>query len=129
MSVRISKEAAKAMGFVVPAKKGIPKKATVVPDVVWQAYGLEVPAKEFRFHSARMWRFDWAWPFSKVALECDGGVFVAGGHNRGRDIIGDHEKCNEAVLLGWRLFRCTPAEIKSGAIFKILRQAMGLGEV
>ena len=40
--------------------------------------------KEFSFHPERRWRFDYAWPALKVALEIHGGVFTNGRHTRGK---------------------------------------------
>lgn len=125
-NVRISKDHAKAMGLVVPkaAKKGMPKKEYVIN---WQAWGLPEPRKELQF-CERKWRFDFAWHLGdiKIALEIDGGVWNQGRHLRGSGFIKDQQKRNHATLLGWRVFNCVPADIKSGSIFKILRQAMGL---
>ena len=41
-------------------------------DLVW-------PEREFRF-CERRWRFDFAWPSHKVAVEIDGGIFIHGRH-------------------------------------------------
>jgi very-short-patch-repair endonuclease len=63
---------------------------------------------EHRFHPVRKWRFDYAWPDSKVAMEVDGAIFGGkSGHNTGVGIARDAEKSNAAVELGWRLIRLT----------------------
>ncbi len=36
--------------------------------------GLPKPAREYRFHRERRWRFDFAWPDYKVAVEVEGGI-------------------------------------------------------
>ena len=41
------------------------------------------PELEYRFHPFRKWRFDFAWPEQKVAVEMEGGVFIGGAHTRG----------------------------------------------
>jgi hypothetical protein len=133
--IRLSKEQTKAyaemLGIDVPKGKKL-AKSTHIADATWQTYGIPIPEREYRF-CERRWRLDFAWTWfkpgvglEKMALEIDGGLFIRGAHSRGKDIIGDHEKANAAVLKGWRLFRCSPAAIKDGSIFKILRQAMGL---
>jgi very-short-patch-repair endonuclease len=62
----------------------------------------------------RRWRFDFAWPDRKVALEVEGGVWISGRHTRAAGYINDTEKYNEAVLLGWRVLRVTRPHIDSG---------------
>lgn len=60
---------------------------------------------EYRFHPTRKWRFDYADPENKIAVEIDGGAFIQGRHTRGLGFIKDQDKCNAAVVLGWRVFR------------------------
>ena len=72
------------------------------------APGAEDPESEYRFHPQRRWRFDWAWPAQKVAVEYEGGIFGRrGAHGSVSGIMRDIEKYNAATLLGWRVFRCT----------------------
>ncbi len=100
------------------------------------AHGLPEPMRELRFHIARRWRFDFAWLLKewqtsgpiKVALEIDGGVWGGGRHTRGKGFIADQEKLNEAALNGWLVLRCTPADVKNGAVFTLLKRAMRSGE-
>ena len=67
--------------------------------------GADLPAgeREYRFHPSRRWRFDWAWPAAKLAVEIDGGQWVrrGGRHNSDKD----REKLNAAAVLGWRVLR------------------------
>lgn len=63
---------------------------------------------EFRFAPPRRWRFDFAWPQHKIALEVEGGVWTKGRHTRGAGFMADIEKYNEAACLGWRVVRTTP---------------------
>lgn len=95
------------------------------------------PEREFRFHPERRWRFDFAWPDVKVAVEIDGGGYgfrcrtcrgtgkasgkfgpatcrtcggtgrMVGGHNTATGSTNDAEKGNAAVVLGWRVLRFT----------------------
>ena len=58
---------------------------------------------EYRFAPPRRWRFDYAWPPEKVALEFDGGQWVAQGGRHNRD--SDREKLLEAAALGWIVLR------------------------
>lgn len=49
-----------------------------------------------------------------VAIEQDGGVWTRGRHSRGAGQIADMEKLNEAALLGWRVGRFTPQQVRKG---------------
>lgn len=59
--------------------------------------------REYRFHPKRRWRFDYAIPSHKIAIEIEGGVWTYGRHNRARGYLADMEKYNEATRLGWQL--------------------------
>ncbi len=76
--------------------------------------GLPVPMREFRFHPGRRWRFDFAWPRRKIAVEVDGGIYCRGRHVRGAGFERDAEKRNAAVMGGWRVLHFTPRQVKSG---------------
>src|SRR4051812_34601316 len=72
-----------------------------------QAAGLPTPTREYRFAPPRRWRFDFAFIPERLAVECDGGTWIAGRHSRGKGVEADCEKQNAAVLLGWRVLRFT----------------------
>jgi hypothetical protein len=80
---------------------------------ICRALQLPVPLAEYRFAPPRRWRFDWAWPEQRVALEIEGGVFVRGRHSRGAGMVADMEKYNEAACRGWRVVRYTPQHLSS----------------
>ena len=88
---------------------------------------LPEPAREYRFHPVRKWRFDLAWPELRVALEVDGGVYVSGAHNRGPHVESDCEKFSEAAALGWRVLRVTPRHVRDGRALVWLRGALEYG--
>lgn len=90
----------------------------------WEMFGLPVPEAEYRFHPVRRWRFDYAWPDCLVALEVEGGAFTGGRHTRGAGYVKDLEKYSEAAALGWRVVRCTPKQLQTGAICDVLLRAM-----
>ena len=76
---------------------------------------LPEPLREVRFHPARRWRFDFAWPAYRVAVEVDGGIFSKGkkrlNHASGPGIQADHEKRNAAAELGWRVLVFTSTDL------------------
>jgi very-short-patch-repair endonuclease len=74
--------------------------------------GLPSPAREYRFHPRRRWRFDFAWPRHKIAVEVDGGIYNRGRHVRGSGFERDAEKRNAAVMAGWRVLHFTPRHVR-----------------
>lgn len=80
--------------------------------------------KEYKFHSKRRWRFDYALPDHKIALEVEGGVYTQGRHVRPQGFLGDMEKYNTATLMGWRVFRTTPDDLVRMATINMLRDAI-----
>lgn len=84
--------------------------------------------KEFRFHPIRKWRFDYALPDHRLAIEVEGGVWSGGRHIRPRGFLGDMEKYNAASALGWRVLRVTPDTLHSSATLELIRQAIAAGD-
>ncbi len=68
------------------------------------AKDLPEPERQYRF-CTRMWRFDYAWPDSRVAVEIQGGSFVKGAHNRGASQAKDFDKLNRAAGHGWTVLQ------------------------
>ena len=63
---------------------------------------------EYKFHATRKWRFDWAEPDLKLAVEVEGVTHFGKGigrHQSATGIEGDMEKYNAAALLGWTVLR------------------------
>lgn len=83
-----------------------------------------VPVKEHRFHPTRMWRFDYAFPEYKVALEVEGGVYTQGRHTRPRGFLGDVDKYNAAAVSGWCVLRTTPSELCRMKTIELLKKAI-----
>ena len=87
-------------------------------------FGLPKHEREYRFCPDRKYRFDFAFPDYKVAVECDGGVWVAHGGRHGGD--GDREKLNLAAAMGWRVLRFSLAMLRqdpAGCVAQV-REAM-----
>ena len=81
-------------------------------------FGPERVVTEYRFHPVRRWRFDYAVPEIRLAVEYNGhGGFVkAGGISRHGSIIGmtaDSEKLNAAVAHGWRVLQFTTLHFRA----------------
>ena len=74
--------------------------------ILFKSMGLD-PVQEYRFHPVRRWRFDFAFPEHKVAVEIEGGTFAKSRHTTGTGYEKDCEKYNSAILNGWRVFRFT----------------------
>ncbi len=81
--------------------------------------------RELRFAPPRQWRFDYAFPDQRIALEVEGGVWTKGRHTRPRGFLGDIEKYNTATLMGWRVLRTTPSRLLTTATLDMLREAAG----
>ena len=80
--------------------------------------------KEFRFHPVRLWRFDYAIPEHKIALEVEGGVWTGGRHTSSVGFLKDMEKYNTATLMGWRVLRTTPDELYRLKTLNLLKTAI-----
>lgn len=103
--------------MIAPADHGIP--------LYCRALGLAAPEREHRFHPTRKWRFDFAWPEQRLALEIDGGIWVRGRHSSGAGQVKDMEKFNHAAALGWRVFRCEPKAASVQGALQLVKAAVG----
>lgn len=78
--------------------------------------------RQYRFasHIGRGWRFDFAFPAYRLAVEIDGvnvrriggELVVQGRHATITGIRGDHEKINTAIQLGWSVLRFLQSDVK-----------------
>ena len=80
--------------------------------------------REFKFHHERRWRFDFAWPEPKIAVEVEGGHWSAGRHVRGTGFERDCEKYAEAEILGWSVLRVTTNMVTNGKAIDFLFRMM-----
>lgn len=83
---------------------------------------LPEPVREFEFSTDRLWRFDFAWPDRKIAIEIEGGI---SDRRRGRHIraIGyqeDLDKYNAAAAAGWRVFRFSTRDVQTRCAIDLL---------
>ena len=89
-----------------------------------RAEKLPAPVREFRFAPPRQWRFDFAWPEQKLAVEVEGGIFTKGRHSRGSGMLADMEKYNRAALLGWRVLRFFTDQVRDGSAIAVVKEAL-----
>lgn len=82
--------------------------------------------KELQFDEKRKFRFDYALPEFRLAIEIDGGIWKEGGgrHNRASGWLGDQEKLNLAVTQGWRILHFTPQQQMTGYALDCIREAI-----
>lgn len=92
-----------------------PKTAAVKFLEAWRALGIDgsEPETEYVFDSERHWRFDYAWPALKVAVEVHGFGF---GHQAQQHLAADCEKARAAIEHGWVVLtfttRCLGSKVK-----------------
>lgn len=91
-----------------------------------QRFNLPRPEPEYQFAKdiGRRWRIDYAFLKERVALEIEGGIWVQGRHTRGSGFAKDIDKYNTLAILGWRLLRVTPKQMKNGEVFLLLERAL-----
>ncbi len=123
MPLRLSRRS-KAFTVKVPRANAADGLMTQIVQI-----GLEPPVREYRFHDVRHWRFDLAWPIWKLAVEADGGGFVAGRHGRGVGMESDREKFAEAACLGWVVVGVTPKQIRSGQAISWIERLLAIRRV
>lgn len=81
----------------------------------WRTHGLVGgdPETEHRFDDdGRRWRFDFAWPDQRLAVEVDG---LGYGHQAVVGMAADNEKQNAAVQQGWSVLRFNSKQLGSHA--------------
>ncbi len=77
---------------------------------------------EYPFDKARRWRFDFAFPSQKLAIEVDGRY-----HRTHKGQHADSEKFNEATRQGWRVLRLPAghlSKVKVAAFVALVREVL-----
>ena len=85
--------------------------------------GLAKPVTELKFDPARSWRFDFAWPETRVALEVEGGGWIGGRHTSGAGFAADMDKYSEAAAQGWLIIRRPPVALFTVKTISYIRRA------
>lgn len=88
---------------------------------LWQRLGGAKLEREYTFHHSRKWRFDFADPETRIAVEVEGGTRSGGRHNRHEGFREDCTKYNAAVEDGWRVFRLTGDMIDTPTVAGLIR--------
>lgn len=91
-----------------------------------QAFKMPLPMAEYKFHPKRRFRFDFAWPDHLLAVEIEGGSWIAGRHSRGTGFEADCLKYDEAIRLGWNVYRATSGMVKSGRAIETIKILLGM---
>lgn len=96
----------------------------------WKRNELPDLESEYKFHPERRWKFDFAIPDKKIAIEVEGGTRQYGRHNRAEGYAKDAEKYNAAQAMGWQVFRLSDVMLKEGqdavdAYLQPVREAIG----
>lgn len=80
--------------------------------------------EEFTFHPTRAWRFDFAHPGEKLAVEIEGLTYGGGRHQRMKGFTEDCRKYLAAMEFGWRVLRVTPLMVRSGEAIDAIKKLM-----
>lgn len=87
-----------------------------------KAMNLPAPVPEYRFHTTRRWRLDYAFPDWKLAVEIEGGLYSRGRHVSIKGFKGDISKYNSLAILGWRLLRFLPEQVTKGEAVRTIEE-------
>lgn len=82
--------------------------------------------EEHTFSGQRKWRFDFACPSLRIAIEQEGGVHTGGRHIRPTGFLKDVEKYNAAAIAGWCVLRFTVQQMNTGHFARELDAAVSL---
>ena len=79
--------------------------------------------REFVFAPPRKYRADFMVGLD-LLVEIDGGGWINGRHSRGNGIEQDAEKSALAAIRGYRVIRCTPAQVDDGRALRWIIEAL-----
>ena len=90
--------------------------------------------REYRFHKARRWRFDFADIENMIAIEVEGGTWSkprkflgqwwikATGHVTGKGFQDDCIKYNAAAKMGWQVYRFDSPMVAKGEAINFIKE-------
>lgn len=103
------------------------KQADAFMRLVQQQLGMDIwPEFHFLLSPHPDYRFDYAIPDFKIAIEQEGGVWAKGnsGHSSGTGIMRDMDKSSLAAVHGWTLIRRTPKQLLSMTTISLTEKAI-----
>lgn len=125
ISIASVRAIAKKTGQKLPAEPSIAEEEFFRQFTVdHQKNHTPLPKREHVFHATRKWRFDFAWPNRKIAVEIEGITAEGGRHQRREGFEADCEKYNAAMLDGWMVLRFTPRMVRRLVAFETTLKAM-----
>jgi very-short-patch-repair endonuclease len=119
-------------GALKPEKRPLPQKRgksalSALFEELWAAANGPALETEVKFHPVRRWRFDYAIPARKIAIELEGIVYQSqGGHQSKKGYEQNTEKYLEATLLGWQLYRLCRKQLTPETVARIVAFLAGL---
>jgi very-short-patch-repair endonuclease len=99
-----------------------PRQEVTLLETHLREIGIRGFEREYRFYLPRDWRFDFAIPLRRVAIEIEGGIWTQGRHTRGEGFQRDLDKYNQATAMGWRIFRFSVEDVLTGKEIGFLRE-------
>ena len=95
--------------------------------LTWRQSKQKDGRKRWRFELVsvpRLWRWDLAAPEIKLAIEYQGGTFMAGAHARGAGLVNDYLKLAHAELDGWLVLLVDTKMLRSGVAYDLVLRAV-----
>lgn len=114
----------------VPTVKIKHKELDKITAAFFESHKVALPQPEWQFDAERLYRFDFAWPEQKVALEVEGGIFgygkdkKKGAHGSVTGILRDMAKYNLAATNGWRIIRVIPNKLMTMDTIYLIKKAL-----
>lgn len=109
----------------VKRNPNLPKEASINEEALvrdMKAEKVDGYVREYAFHPERHWRFDFAWPDKKIAVEAEGGTWHGGGHTKHKGYQSNCEKYNAALDLDWKVYRFTSEQITKGIAIDTIKR-------
>ncbi len=95
-------------------------------ELIFLSMKLDV-VREYKFHEKRHWKFDFALPAIRVAIEYEGlnfGHGGASGHQTIKGVVAGNEKYSEACIAGWCLVWVNAISVKNGLAHQLIQKAV-----